>query len=94
MGDQGRKPWKHSWMQFVTTWCWIRIPNEGWVHQIWENAKNSCSIVNLKTGVSQQCVWQKNHTILRGTTIKSGGSKNKLMLTWHTVGTNLMAWSS
>jgi hypothetical protein len=39
------------------------IPDEDWVHQIPENGKNDCSIVNFNTGMSQQCLWQNNNGI-------------------------------
>jgi hypothetical protein len=48
------------------------IPDEDcWVlHQIWENGKNNCSILNLNTVMPQQCVvWKHNYDILRETTI-------------------------
>jgi hypothetical protein len=45
------------------------IPDEDWVRQIRDNDKVDCSIVNLNTGLSAQCMWQSNHATLQGRTI-------------------------
>ena len=45
------------------------IPDEDWVRQMRIDCESDCSVVNLNSGLSKQCVWQNNHAILQGTTI-------------------------
>jgi hypothetical protein len=44
------------------------IPDEDWVRQMRIDCESDCSVVNLNSGLSKQCVWQNNHAILQGTT--------------------------
>jgi hypothetical protein len=52
------------------------IPDEDWVRQIRENGLSDCSVVNFNTGMSQQCLWQNDHAILKGRTIILHNKKN------------------